>query len=422
MLAAALAIGLTACGDGNGDGDSNGAEQPKPDKITVWRFGTPDDAHEAFMQEVNDAFQQEHGVEVDVQWIPWPDVTQKLQAAAAGGAGPDVTEIGNTQVVTWANQGTLADLTDRVAGWTEGKEIPANLWVNETIDGATYAVPWLGGVRAVIYRKDWFAELDIEVPTTWAELLAAAKTISTAKPDTAGFEINGGSDAMHAIAPFIWGNGGEIIADDGGEWVSELDSPQAREAVQWYTGLVAEQVSPESAVTRNSVDISRRFADGRTAMFVDGAWARTAIKDQNSALADEQIGAFPLPAKDGDPAPQFAGGNDLAVWEDSEHHDLAWSYLELIASKQYVAQYAPVAGLLPMYPDLLAEDTYRNDEWLGPFAEAMPLGRAYAVHDNWVRAEESVVQNMLRDIVQGKKTVDEATADAAEQMTELLNS
>jgi N,N'-diacetylchitobiose transport system substrate-binding protein len=421
-LGVALAISLTACGGGGEEESTDATSQaPKPASITVWRFGTSDAKHETFMNEVNAAFEQQQGVKVKVEWIAWPDVTKRLTAAAAGGQGPDVTEIGNTQVVTWAAQDALADLTGKVAGWDEGKAIPQNLWVNETIDGKKYAVPWLGGVRAVIYRKDWFQELNLQVPKTWEELLAAAKTIA-AKKNVAGFEINGGSDAMHALAPFIWGNGGEVVASENGKWVSKLNTPQAKEAIQWYADLVAkEKVSPAAAVTRNSIDISRQFTNGKVGMFVDGAWAKTVLTEKKK-LKDDQIGAFTLPAKAGEPAPQFAGGNDLAIWKDSKATDTAWEYIKLLASKQNQAKYAPTAGLLPVYPDLLAGDTYTKDEWLGPFAKAMPLGKAYAVHENWIKVEETVVQNMLRDVVTGKKTVEEAANEAAEQMDDTLNS
>ncbi|SNR38648.1 N,N'-diacetylchitobiose transport system substrate-binding protein [Haloechinothrix alba] len=415
-LSAGVALIAAACGDGAADDQAEA-----PDEITVWRLGPPDEDHNSFMAEVNEEFEEQHGIAVEVEWVPWPDVDTKFQAAAAGGEGPDVTEIGNTQVVTWANQGVLADITEQVDDWEEGQAIPENLWENETLDGSIHAVPWLGGVRAVIYRADWFDELDIDIPTDWEELRAAAETISSAKEGVSGFEINGGSDAMHALAPFIWGNDGEIVEQDGDGWASRLDEPAARDAIAWYTDLVEQGVSSEAAVTRDSVEISRLFANDKVGMFVDGSWAKSVITDTAEDLDDEAIGAFELPARHGGAAPQFAGGNDLAVWADSPHQDVAFDYITLLASKEKVTEYAPIAGLLPAYPELLADDTYKEDDWLGPFASAMPLGKAYAVDENWVQVEDSVVQQMLSDIVRGETSVEQATDAAAEQMDEILD-
>ncbi|GAB3430050.1 sugar ABC transporter substrate-binding protein [Flindersiella endophytica] len=434
-VATALAFGLAAAGCGSGDGGTT-SNQPgkkgsaggdKPASITVWRFGDPTDPHKQFMDEVNADFTKQTGVKVNVSWIAWPDVPDKLSAAAAGGKGPDVTEIGNTDVLTWAGQDALADITENVEAWDEAKGIPDNLWSYEKLDGGTYAVPWLGGARVVYYRKDWFDELDIKTPTNWTELEAAAQKIVAAKgKGTAGFAINGGSDAIHTIAPFIWGNGGEIATKDGDTWVSKVDEPAAKEAIEFYSGLVTKsKVSPAAYAGKNSVEIQSDFINGKVGMYLEGSWGIAQITDPKKGkpeLADK-VGTFALPAKTGGPAPQFAGGNDLAVWNDSQAKDVAFDYVKLIAGKKYVEKYAPISGLLPEYTELLQSDAYTKDPKLAPYAQAFAVARGYPTSPNWVEVDQNktVLQTAVRDIVQRKKSADQAVQDAAKEMDTLLN-
>ncbi|WP_194813381.1 extracellular solute-binding protein [Nocardia sp. XZ_19_385] len=413
-LAAAVMMGLAACGGDTGESSTK--------TLTVWRFGEPTADDTEIMSQVGAEFEQAKGVSVEVEWIPWPKVTEKLTAAAAGGDGPDVTEIGNTQVVTWAAQDTLLDITDQVRAWTEGQTIPKHQWANETIGGKTYAVPWLGATRGVYYRKDWFAELGIQTPKNWADLLAAAQKIKSAKA-VDGFAVSATSaDALHGFAPFVWGNGGQIVADEGGKWVSKLNTPQAKEALAFVTDLVKkEQVSSEGVLTKDSVEIGKMFANGSVGMFAEGPFGKGNLLATNK-ITDAQLGVFPLPGKTGGIAGQFAGGNDLAIWKDTGAPQLSFEYLQLLAGKKYTDAYGIKAGLLPFYPDLLAGDAYAKDPWLSNFIPAMSQARTYAVHEKWIKVEESVVQRAIKDVVTGKASVDAAADAAAKAMDETLNS
>lgn len=92
-------------------------------------------------------------------------------------------------------------------------------------------MPWYGGVRGVWYRTDWFQELGIQQPKTWADLTAAAKKVQDSKK-VPGIGIP--SDQTNALLSFIWGNGGDVAAKQGEEWKGQLDQPQAVEAVKYY--------------------------------------------------------------------------------------------------------------------------------------------------------------------------------------------
>ena len=134
--AAAAALVTAACGSGGGDAGSDESDSAK--SITVWMMGSGTPEQTTFLDGVEAEFQKEHaGVEVDVQYIPWPDAAKKFQTALAGGEGPDVTEVGNTDTQTWIGQDAFLDLSADLESWDEGKDIVPSLLANDQSDGKT---------------------------------------------------------------------------------------------------------------------------------------------------------------------------------------------------------------------------------------------------------------------------------------------
>ena len=430
--AAALVLSLAACGsnDDSGGTDAAAKESSGPQfagqTLTVWRLGDPAAINKKYMDDLNAKFKSTTGADVKVEWIPWPDAQAKWTAAVTAGSGPDVTEIGNDQVSAWVGQSALADLTDAVGEDAELKQIPKNLWGYETIQDKIYAVPWGGGTRAVLYRKDWFKELNIAVPKTWDELVAAGKKIVAAKgADVDGFAFNGGSDSNMSLSPFVWGAGGDFAVNEGGKWVGKLTDPAFKEGFTFYTDLVAKQgVSRKSALTQNSEEIGTRFQNNKVGMYVTGPWDLDGIKERSKGkVGDAQMGFFSIPMKDGSGvAPAFQGGNDIAVWEDAKNKDAAVAYVKLAAGKEFGTRYAKDNGLLPNYPDALA--TYASDPVNAAFAKTFAVAKGFPADPQWAEANDTkaVLQNAARSVIQGKKSVDQALSDANKELESILNT
>ncbi|MFF5110728.1 extracellular solute-binding protein [Streptosporangium sp. NPDC000509] len=431
---AALALGLAACGSSEPAAPAAGSDATAPaasgpkfagQTLTVWRLGAPDEKQDKLMADLNAKFKETTGADVKVQWVPWPDAQAKWTAALAGGEGPDVTEFGNDQVAAWVAQDALTDITDVVKSAPDFQQIPQNLWGYETVDGKIYAAPWGGGTRAVLYRKDWFEDLKIEVPKTWEDLVAAGKKIVAEKgKDVDGFAFNGGSDANMSLSPFVWSAGGDFAAFEGGKWVGKLTEPGFKEGFQYYTDLVTKHgVSRKSALTQNSVDIATRFANSKVGMYVTGGWDITTIKEQSGGKVDEsKMAFFSLPAKDGSgPAPAFQGGNDIAIWKDTKNAELSAEYVKLAAGKEFGTRYAKEGGLLPLYPEALAE--YAADPVQAPFAETFKVAKGFPNDTNWAEANDTkaVLQSAARSVIEGKKDVDTALTDANKELEEILN-
>jgi N,N'-diacetylchitobiose transport system substrate-binding protein len=417
---AVVALGamlLAGCG---GSADEKTADESK---LTVWMMGEGSDAQTAFLDGVEAEFKQKHpNTDVVVQYIPWLEAPKKFQAALAGGEGPDVTELGNTETQGWAAQEALADLTDRVAGWAEGRDILPDLLRNAQLDGKQYGVPWYAGVRAIYYRTDWFAEAGVKPPTTWDELVTVAKAVQAKKPGTYGVALPGNSELP--FYSFLWAAGAEIATKNGDTWKSGYHTPEAQQAVKFWTDLVTvHKVAPPAAAGWNEIDARTQFATGKAAMAFAGSWQQGAMKKDNPGI-EKVWGAFPIPGLDGKAAPAFAGGSDIAIWRDSKRQALAWDYLTVLLNKQNDQKFASSLNFFPVYKDLVAGGTYANDKVMAAFATAMQNTKLTPVTPKWVEVSrtKTVTQAMNSSVIKGQKSVEQATADAASEMESILNA
>src|SRR6266536_620055 len=81
--------------------------------ITVWLQTDAQATNwEPIVKAANTQFQKDHaGVDVNVQYQTWGNHLQKFDATLAAGNGPDVIEMGNTEMTKYMAAGAFADLT-----------------------------------------------------------------------------------------------------------------------------------------------------------------------------------------------------------------------------------------------------------------------------------------------------------------------
>jgi N,N'-diacetylchitobiose transport system substrate-binding protein len=414
-VVASVAMMLAGCGGSDDKAADTG-------KLTVWMMGAGTDAQTAFLDGVEAEFKQKHpGTDVVVQYVPWTEAPKKFQTALAGGDGPDVTELGNTETQGWAAQEALADLTDRMGGWAEGRDILPDLLSNAQLDGRQYGVPWYAGVRAVYYRADWFTELGLQPPRTWDELVTVARTVQQRKPGKYGFALPGNSELP--FYSFLWSTGAEIATKQGDTWKSGLDTPQAKQAVKFWTDLVTTyKVAPPAAAGWNELDAQKQFASGQAAMAVAGSWSQVSMAKSNPDIA-KVWGTFPIPGPQGQPAPAFAGGSDIGIWKDSARQDLAWDYLTVLLSKTNARKWADSLKFFPVYKDLTSTQAYAGDKVMATFATVLQDTKLTPITPKWIEVSrnKSVVQNMNSSIIKGAP-LDQAVATAATEMDRILNA
>jgi N,N'-diacetylchitobiose transport system substrate-binding protein len=402
-----LAFSTVAAGCG-GSGGSGGTTQ-----LSVWLM--KDSAPDALIADVNHAFTAAHpGTRVKVQILDWTGRDVKWKTALAGDHPPDVMEMGNTDVLSYAASGALADLGhrkfDNRATWLTG------LTEAGTYQGKLYGVPYYGGDRVVIYRKDLWQRAGLGAPpTTLADLQRDAATLRDAdgRADFSGLYFPG--RYQYAALSFVYDTGGRIATrSKDGHWHGQLSAPAAQQGLTNWANLL--HAASRAPADKDETGIDDVLGQGHAAMIIAQGWQVKAIGTKYPQL-NGQLDAFPMPGTAG-PMPVFLGGSNLTTAAGGKHRDLAYAWISLMTGTKYETKLGQ-AGLLPNTTSLSSavsgttavELTAATRSWFTPTST------------HWSDVDNaSVMQDMLQAIASGQKSVATATKDADTRIGQLLGT
>src|SRR6267143_4719916 len=167
VLGLAAAVVAAACG---GTATTNNPAN-QTGTVTVWLMNGS--APQSVVDGVNADFKAKYpNVTVNVELKQWSDIGTKLDTAFAGSTPPDVIELGNTLVAKYAAAGALEDISGKKSSFDNSGTWLQSLTDSCTVSGKLYCVPYYAGSRAIIYRKDFFASANVQVPDSMDALLA----------------------------------------------------------------------------------------------------------------------------------------------------------------------------------------------------------------------------------------------------------
>ena len=402
---------------------ASSAAPAAPGKATtlhVWMQG--DTLKDINIVGLNAEFSAAHpGVTVDLQEQTWTDYTTKVTTGLAdgSGAGPDVLELGNTQVAQFAGVGALEELKsadfDNSSTWLGG------LKESSTYNGKLVAVPYYAGVRVGIYRMDVAAKAGVKPPFDSLDALqAGAVKLMAGQPDSySGLYFP--SQYWYEGMSFIWDAGGDIAKQGSdGKWTAALDSDASKAGLKRLKSFV--DATSRGGDGQTEANDALVMAQDQTAMFIDASWKPGVVVDPKSGnpKLTGKVGVFTVPgSKPGTVLPQFLGGSDIAINGKSPNADLAKAYTKMLTGQKYQAVLAGKGYIA----NSTAFKPKTGDATAAIVVKAASTGRFVPNSKNWTKVEDgNVLQNMFDAVLSGSQSIDDATKDASTKITELLNS
>ena len=188
--------------------------------------------------------------------------------------GPDIIEVGNTQVAQYAESDALLDLTLESVRDLGNEQWLPGLAEPGSINGSQYGIPWYAANRVVIYNKDLFADAGITaVPKTRAQWLDASEQLDD--NGVQGIYLSG--QDWYTLSGFIWDEGGDLAVERGGDWQATLDTPAALRGMAFYKELQAHGDGPKAA-DEETPPQSEVFAQGHVAQIIAVPGAATSSR------------------------------------------------------------------------------------------------------------------------------------------------
>jgi multiple sugar transport system substrate-binding protein len=227
----------------------------------------------------------------DYQCFTWSKWSGVFAEAIGAGKAPDLSTGSAYQAVQYYDQGEILDLDDVFADLRrtgKDRDFLTGTLERQSYRGHSIALPWAIDIRVPYYRKDLFARAGIREPTTWEELRAAAKALTSG--DRYGVVTCGASiDGMHLLFILMVNNGGGLFTTKG-----RLDvmSDRNMEAMTFLSDLVRDGSVHPGSIGFDTDDARREFGMGTAAIIIDTPGLENQLPDQaeNIGLLAPQAG------------------------------------------------------------------------------------------------------------------------------------
>ncbi len=335
-----LVVATASCGGGDEEGRT---------KLEFFQFKS--EAIDIFASIVAD-FEAEHP-EIDIVQNDVPNADAAIRTRLVRNDVPDV--------MTLNGSGNFAQLA-RADVFYDFSQEPVLKSVNPAIvkiltdlgtsgEGEVNGIPFANNADGIIYNKDLFAKYGVEVPTTWDELIAAADT----------FKANGVQpfyitlkDAWTSLP--LW----NALASNnpGPAFWPKLDAKET--SFEQAYPQVAERMAQlfdygqSDKFSKAYDDGNRAFAAGDVAMYLQGIWAITAIRDHKP---DFEIGTFATPTDDPE-STKLVSGVDVALTmpKKPDHYEESMTFIEYLMRPEVVRKYVTDQAAIPTLTGELSED------------------------------------------------------------------
>ncbi len=331
---------------------------------------------------------------------------QKINVAGMSSKPAEYTTaiVANTSIVALLNNDLIRPLDDLVN--KHGKDLKKNQLI--TIDGKIMAVAFMANAQHLVYRKDILKKLNIDVPKTYEEMLAAAKKIraSGLVKNPVGGAYKAGWNLAQEFNNMFIGYGGSHFKGNSAE--PNVNSDAGVKALKMMKSL-SEYMNPDF-LTHDSNATNAEFRAGnvaimnmwgsRAATLVDADGVSMEVKNGMDIAGPMTVGGGKTPAS-------------TLFWD-------GWTVAKKISDEEAEATFIAMTNAIR--PSILDnEDIRKQAVWLiegykptdaarGVFAAAKMNTTPYPMLP-YAGLMHSAIGKEISDFMQGKETADKTLSD-----------
>jgi multiple sugar transport system substrate-binding protein len=383
-----------------------------------WQWGQP--GYDAFFKEVTAAFVKTHpNVEFRPIPIPLEKYADQQIVRFSSGNPPGIMQWSLFDYHTFAKAGWLQPLDERLRTTDIPRTWNKGFLGFTAVDGAQYGVMLSGSSQMLFVNQAMFRKAGVAVPKTPEAFMDAAKKLTVRE---GGRVVQYGLSMTSVAAPELWSYGlvrwvtglGGGITDDKG--TPTATSPEVKRAVQMMKELLQAGAIPPGL---GRIPSRQAFWEGKAAMLIEGPWVMESIKSQNpSLLPSVEVVPIPFPHQIAD------ASNGLSIGKGQKHADLAWEFLVLATSPEWMQRYAELTGVIPGRNDAIPARAVAEKPWLKAFAEVAAKGRPQTPTGlEWAQNQVyKAIADRLSPVLFGSEELDGATAGLQKDIEAIAKS
>ena len=350
-----------------------------------------------------------------------------LLEAMATGRGPDIFMIHHTWLPRYRDK--IIDAPEELITFKEIQDDFVDVVLDDfTLNGSIFALPLGIDTLALYYNKDIFNTVGIpQPPLTWTEFLEDVKKIT--QKDERGNIIRAGAAlgtarninrSTDVLSLLMIQSGVKMVDQERNQatFDQRLDLNGERydageKALEFYTDFANPLKSVYTWNNRMHYSIDA-FYEGKVAMMINYSYHIPTIRAKSPYL---NFDIAPMPQiQSSDNDVNYANYWGMAVSRNNEESKRAWEFIIWLSQKENHQQYIQLTNKPSARRDLIIDQ--KTDPDLGIFANQALTAHSWYQVDNL--AIEQYLADMIELIVLSQTTIEEAIAEAVNQITLLM--
>jgi|SRR5215211_3291135 multiple sugar transport system substrate-binding protein len=358
---------------------------------------------------------------------PYNEYRNSILDRLSNGDSVDIISLDQIWLGEFAQKGLIRNLTADFEQWGRIDDLyEANLdgsVYNNTIYGL-----WLWtDVRGIWYWKDMLQEagVDPESLKTWDGYISAAVKLKDFFGDriTQGVHLIGAPHDRDIWYPYLWMLGGDIL---------ELREGHPTKDVYWFPSYNSSEGVRAMEFLKQQVDAGIKsqkehswgleFANRTFPVMIEGSWMLAAFPRESWPTLEQEVGfipMFPVPNQTTQTSTMM-GGWELAIPSTSQHSELSWELITIMAQPEILGPFLAEMGFVPTQHTLGEGPSSEPLKESVPFFEEMvsmiPNGRGRPTAAEYPEIAEHIhqaIQQVYNGSASPKEALDIAAAKSA---------